>query len=181
MNNGYDTKLIIRMVAVIGALCLFVGIATRIRQNSQVTLADIPKAKPKEASESIITEDNDGASSKLTKEDSDGASSKLTTEDSGDASSELATDVVADTGSKQDTSTNSVSDMTEYEYHNFFYIIEEDKARLHILYYDSNHNVTTAELFCDPEKADETLKLYYDLYKAGHDFSDISQLSKYCD
>lgn len=169
MNNGYDTKLIIRMVAVIGALCLFVGIATRIRQNSQVTLADIPKAKPKEASESIITEDNDGASS------------KLTTEGSGGASSELATDVVADTGSKQDTSTNSVSDMTEYEYHNFFYIIEEDKARLHILYYDSNHNVTTAELFCDPEKADETLKLYYDLYKAGHDFSDISQLSKYCD
>lgn len=46
MNNNMDNKKIIQMVAAIGLLCLFVGIAARVRQLRQVTLSDYAKNNP---------------------------------------------------------------------------------------------------------------------------------------
>ena len=40
MDNNIDNKKVIQMVVIIGILCLFVGIVTRIRNNNLKTLAD---------------------------------------------------------------------------------------------------------------------------------------------
>ena len=54
-NNNFDSKKVIQMVAIIGILCLFVGIATRIRQNGQKTLADYESPSKTNISESGTT------------------------------------------------------------------------------------------------------------------------------
>lgn len=153
MNNDIDNKKIFQMVLVIGVLCLFVGIATRIRQGSLVTLSDLPK--------STLTD---------VAKDSDDTNSAENTKVSS------ATTTTAD-----NKKTSEDKHITKDEYDNFYYTTENDTASLHIMYYDSNHKLTTAELSCSEDKAEELLQLYFDLYKGGHDFQNINELNKYCE
>ena len=49
MGDKFEWKKIIQMVAIIGVLCIFVGIATRIMQKSQTSLSDYAKKNPETA------------------------------------------------------------------------------------------------------------------------------------
>jgi len=188
-NPNFDNKKIIQMVAVIGLLCLFVGIAARIRQNNQKTLADTYNSK--ESSASIGSDaDTENSSDDA---NSSGASCSSDTSSSSDASvgsntsgiSEAeATDNSGSNGVDSDStlSGSSLSDISDEEYDAFYYVDNSDGTSVvNLLYYDYSHNVTAGRLECESEQAYELMLIFYKLYKNHYEFSSIIPLSEYED
>lgn len=159
-NPNFDNKKIIQMVAVIGLLCLFVGIAARIRQNNQKTLADTYNSKESSAS---IGSDADTENSSDDAEASNNSGSN-------------------DTDSDSTLSGSSLSDISDEEYDAFYYVDNSDGTSVvNLLYYDYSHNVTAGRLECDSEQAYELMLIFYKLYKNHYEFSSIIPLSEYED
>ena len=159
MDNNFDKEKVLKMVAVVGLLCLFVGIATRIKQKSEVTLSDYAATHP-------VTESAEDA-----------------TEDSGtdDAATDEAGKDAAATGEASEDSTQGETEtMSQEEYDSFYYTVEASgTVIMHVLYYDSEHKVTKISFECSCENPDEALQLYYDLYKSEHEFKTATELYKY--
>ncbi len=174
MGNKYDWKKIMQMVAVIGILCLFVGIATRLLQKSQTSLSDYAKKNP-ETAYAVSPKDNKDkadAGSDYDKTDAGRTSDKTDagrTEDKNDTGKKTE-----DTGSAVAGEDHSITAQEIYD--NFYYTEEEQGYKFHIMYYDSSHNVSTAEVIMECDDPDEMLSLYYDLFKGEHEFEDISRI-----
>lgn len=152
MGDKYDWKKIIQMVAVIGVLCIFVGVFTRIMQKNQTSLSDYAVKNPEIAL----------AQSENSEESKTGDSSKENSEESSlDSTKE---------GSKPNDDADA-----------FYYTDLEDGYKFHILYYNSTKEVCTAEIVASPEDPYNALEICYDLYKAEHIFEDVSKLQEFFD
>jgi len=186
-NPNFDNKKIIQMVAVIGLLCLFVGIAARIRQNNQKTLADTYNSK--ESSASIGSDaDTENSSDDA---DSSGASGSSDTSSNSDASVGSSTSGISEAEDSNNSDSNdtdstlsgsSLSDISDEEYDAFYYVDNSDGTSVvNLLYYDYSHNVTAGRLECESEQAYELMLIFYKLYKNHYEFSSIIPLSEYED
>ncbi len=165
MGNEYDWKKIIRMVAVIGVLCLFVGIATRLFHKSQTSLSDYAKKNPEVAL----------ASPEKTDEEKNSV-------DALDAGSDSGKDKNGNSSGKAEKNDVKIlSDEEKEIYDNFFFTEETTGYKFHILYYNSKHEKSTAEVISFVSDPDETLKLFYDLYKAEHEFKNITEIQDFAD
>lgn len=160
MQNNYDWKKIIKMVAVIGVLCLFVGIATRLMQKSQTSLNDYARKNPEvalakpEAKETGETENPDNAGAK----DEDGAKEA------------------------EGTDGESIGGVSVQEiYDNFYYTDEKDGYKFRVMYYNSDHEICKAEISAEVEDPQEALQYLYDLFKAGHEFENYVELKSFLD
>lgn len=167
MNNQYDWKKIIKMVAVIGILCLFVGIATRLMQKSQTSLNDYARKNPEVAfAKPEAAEDGTEKSEPRVNADN---SSEKETKDTG-----------ADTG--KDAAGETVGGVSEQEiYDNFYYTDEENGYTFRVMYFDKDHKVCKAELKGDVDDPQDTLQYFYDLFKAEHEFENYAQLKEFFD
>ena len=171
MGDKYDWKKIIQMVAVIGVLCIFVGVFTRIMQKNQTSLSDYAVKNPEialaqsEKSEEGKAED---ASRDSSKENSE--------ENSLDSTKEGNKDTKTQSG-KEDAGVDKPNDDADA----FYYTDLEDGYKFHILYYNSTKEVCTAEIVASPEDPYNALEICYDLYKAEHIFEDVSKLQEFFD
>ncbi|MBR1861401.1 MAG: hypothetical protein IJ796_06040 [Lachnospiraceae bacterium] len=155
MDSRTDWKKIIQMVAVIGVLCLFVGIATRIYQKNQTSLDTYAKKNPeiayaKQEPEQELEPEPEAEEAELTKSDAENAA-----ENEGLTAQDI--------------------------YDNFYYTVEDEGYKFHIMYYNSKHEISTAELGGSVEDAAETLEYFYDLFKAEHEFGSIGELQGFLD
>lgn len=181
MDNNIDNKKIIQMVAIIGFLCLFVGIATRIRQNGQKTLADF---KPPSSSTTV----SDGSNETNSETDSAGSSTNVSS-DSYDTSSNTSESIVSDNASSgssdenassTSTGTNNIADISPEEYDAFYYVDNEDgTSTVKLLYYNTNQEIKPGILECSSENAYEIMLIFYKLYKNHYEFTSIIPLSEY--
>ena len=156
MGDKYDWKKIIQMVAVIGVLCIFVGVFTRIMQKNQTSLSDYAVKNPEIAlaqSENSEESKNEDASQDSSEENSEESSLDSTKE-----------------GSKPNDDADA-----------FYYTDLEDGYKFHILYYNSTKEVCTAEIVASPEDPYNALEICYDLYKSEHIFEDVSKLQEFFD
>ena len=152
MGDKYDWKKIIQMVAVIGVLCIFVGVFTRIMQKNQTSLSDYAVKNP----EIALAQSENSEESKT-----------------GDASRD---------SSKENSEESSVDSTKEGSDADAFYYTDlEDGYKFHILYYNSTKEVCTAEIVASPEDPYNALEICYDLYKAEHIFEDVSKLQEFFD
>ncbi len=145
---------------------------TRVMQKSQTSLNDYAKKNP-EIAYATPEEDEDGD----TKSDEEGS-------DLDKDGKESKTDKDSNTGkdSKSDKDSKNSTEITAQEiYDNFYYTDETDGYKFHLMYYTSKHELSTAELELNVEDPEETLTLFYDLFKAEHEFSSISDLQKFAD
>ena len=194
MDNNTDNKKIIQMVAVIGILCIFIGIATRIRHNSQRTLADYQPTAQTNVSESDAgSTSSTSASTSDTTYDSNGNSvsnidsvdNELSSSDSVDNSnsangSASTNESGSSNGSVSSNSTNILSEMTPAEYDAFYYTDNDDATSLvHLLYYNTDQEVTSGILECNSDEAYDLLLIFYKLYKNHYEFTSILPLSDF--
>ena len=160
MQNNYDWKKIIKMVAVIGVLCLFVGIATRLMQKSQTSLNDYARKNP-EVAYAKPEAAEDGEQQKAT-DDADNVSGKEIKE--------------------SDAAIEAVGGVSEQEiYDNFYYTDEKDGYTFRVMYFDTDHNVCKAELKGNVDDPQDTLQYFYDLFKAEHEFENYARLKEFFD
>ena len=171
MGNEYDWKKIIRMVAVIGVLCLFVGIATRVFHKSQTSLSDYAEKNPEVAL--AVPEKTD---EEKNSEDALDSGSDSDNDKNGNSSGKAEKN---DKTEKNDVKTQNDEEKEIYD--NFFFTEEKDGYKFHILYYNSKHEKSTAEVISLVSDPDETLKLFYDLYKAEHEFKNITEIQDFAD
>ncbi len=160
MGDKYDWKKIIQMVAIIGVLCIFVGIATRIMQKSQTSLSDYANKNPETA---LAVTEKDVVDEKDPKKNSSTVSVNESEND------------------KSDMETEDKDAEQQFIYENFYYTEESEGYKFRIAYYDSKHRVSTVELSANVEDPDETLSFFYDMYKAEHEFADIKDVQKMMD
>lgn len=160
MGDKYDWKKIIQMVAIIGILCLFVGVFTRIMQKNQTSLLDYAKNNP--------------------------SATLATSGDQKTGNSESEEVGEPETSGKEEPET-SVKDKPESSDKNndyadsFYYTDLEEGYKFHILYYNSMKEVCTAEIVASPEDPYNALEICYDLFKAEHIFEDVSKLQEFFD
>lgn len=173
MGDKYDWKKIIQMVAIIGVLCIFVGIATRIMQKSQTSLSDYAKKNPETALAVTEKESDDVTqkeSDKKSNEESDDKDQVNGKKDPAEVSDNNSGDESGEADAEQ-----------QFIYENFYYTEEAEGYKFRIAYYDSKHRVSTVELSANVEDPDETLSFFYDMYKAEHEFADIKDVQKMMD
>ena len=171
MGDKYDWKKIIQMVAVIGVLCIFVGVFTRIMQKNQTSLSDYAVKNPEIAlaqSENSEESKNEDASQDSSDENSE--------ESSLDSTKEGSKDTITQSG-KEDVGADKPNDDADA----FYYTDLEDGYKFHILYYNSTKEVCTAEIVASPEDPYNALEICYDLFKAEHIFEDVSKLQEFFD
>lgn len=181
MGDKYDWKKIIQMVAVIGVLCIFVGVFTRIMQKNQTSLSDYAVKNP----EIALAQSENSEESKT--EDASLDSSKENSEESSlDSTKEGSKDTITQSGKesgKEDAkgSEDAGADKPNDDADAFYYTDLEDGYKFHILYYNSTKEVCTAEIVASPEDPYNALEICYDLYKAEHIFEDVSKLQEFFD
>ena len=172
MDNNIDTKKVIQMVAIIGILCLFVGIATRIRQNSQVTLADYESPSQTSANST----NSDAADSGTTGSTVEASNPANSTENAGTGIGSGNNDL----NSSDSEDSALLSEMNHEEYDAFYYIDRPDgTALVYLLYYNTAHEITTGQLECNQDVAYDLLLIFYKLYKNQYEFTSITPLSEY--
>lgn len=175
MGDKYDWKKIIQMVAIIGVLCLFVGVFTRIMQKNQTSLSDYAVKNPEIAlaqSENSEESKNEDASQDSSEENSE--------ESSLDSTKEGSKDTITQSGKesgKEDAGAGKPNDDADA----FYYTDLEEGYKFHILYYNSTKEVCTAEIVASPEDPYNALEICYDLFKAEHIFEDVSKLQEFFD
>ena len=157
MGDKFEWKKIIQMVAIIGVLCIFVGIATRIMQKSQTSLSDYAKKNPETA---LAVPEKEETEEEKEKDKTDSKSDK---------------------NESKDNKSDNMSEEEQFVYDNFYYTEEEEGYKFRIAYYDSKHKVSTVEISSNVEDPDETLSFFYDMYKAEHEFTDIADIQKMLD
>ena len=172
MGDKYDWKKIIQMVAIIGVLCIFVGIATRIMQKSQTSLSDYAKKNP-ETALAVPEKDTESETEKESLTDND-------TKSDNEESYQKKTDKEKSDPEK-DKDSDKQDEEQQFIYDNFYYTEETEGYKFRIAYYDSKHKVSTVELSANVEDPDETLSFFYDMYKAEHEFADIKDVQKMMD
>lgn len=176
MNNQYDWKKIIKMVAVIGVLCLFVGIATRLMQKSQTSLNDYARKNPEVAFAKPEDDKNSDSKSDDDK-NSDGKAGESKADD-GKADDDKSDDGKA----SDDKAVAGPGGVSEQEiYDNFYYTDEENGYTFRVMYFDKDHKVCKAELKGDVDDPQDTLQYFYDLFKAEHEFENYAQLKEFFD
>lgn len=174
-NNNFDSKKVIQMVAIIGILCLFVGIATRIRQNGQKTLADYESPSKTNISESGTTATTPNDSESDT--DTDFNSNNENGIDSADNESD-SSDSTNSNGASSNS--NILSEMTQEEYDAFYYTDNSDgTSLLHLLYYNTSQELTTGLLECNSNEAYDLLLIFYKLYKNHYEFTSILPVGEF--
>lgn len=173
------------MVAIIGILCLFVGIATRIRQNGQKTLADYESPSKTNISESGTTTPNDSDSDTDTDFNSNnenGIDSADNESDSSDSTNNNGVTNNSSTTNNSGASSNSniLSEMTQEEYDAFYYTDNSDgTSLLHLLYYNTSQELTTGLLECNSNEAYDLLLIFYKLYKNHYEFTSILPVGEF--
>lgn len=175
MGDKYDWKKIIQMVAIIGVLCLFVGVFTRIMQKNQTSLSDYAVKNPEIAlaqSENSEESKNEDASQDSSEENSE--------ESSLDSTKEGSKDTITQSG-KESGKEDAGADKPNDDADAFYYTDLEEGYKFHILYYNSTKEVCTAEIVASPEDPYNALKICYDLFKAEHIFEDVSKLQEFFD
>lgn len=175
MGDKYDWKKIIQMVAIIGVLCLFVGVFTRIMQKNQTSLSDYAVKNPEIAlaqSENSEESKNEDASQDSSEENSE--------ESSLDSTKEGSKDTITQSG-KESGKEDAGADKPNDDADAFYYTDLEEGYKFHILYYNSMKEVCTAEIVASPEDPYNALKICYDLFKAEHIFEDVSKLQEFFD
>lgn len=169
MDNNIDNKKVIQMVVIIGILCLFVGIVTRIRNNNLKTLADYeaPSQTAGTTTDSTIDGTTGSSSDDI---DSNSESTEITgSEDTISGSS--------DSGAAANTSTIEIS--TE-EYDAFYYVEGADGiSTVYLLYYNNLHEVANGTLECSSDDAYELMLVFYKLYKNHYEFTSITPVSEF--
>ncbi len=166
MGDKFEWKKIIQMVAIIGVLCIFVGIATRIMQKSQTSLSDYAKKNP-ETALAVPEKDEDEEEKEKTENKEEKDKDK--------------TESKSDKNESKDNKSDKLSEEEQFVYDNFYYTEEEEGYKFRIAYYDSKHKVSTVEISSNVEDPDETLSFFYDMYKAEHEFTDIADIQKMLD
>ncbi|MCR4617315.1 MAG: hypothetical protein K5669_03880 [Lachnospiraceae bacterium] len=174
MGNKYDWKKIIQMVAVIGLLCFFVGIFTRIMQKSQTSLSDYAKKNPEVAYATL--EKSDSSEVAFSKDDAKNIDSQNLDSQNKDAQNK-------DTQNESTKDTDASKDeLPQKDYaDSFYYTDEEEGYKFHMMYYNSKKEICVAEIKATPEDPDNALSLAYDLFKAEHVFENVSELQKFFD
>ncbi len=175
MGDKYDWKKIIQMVAIIGVLCLFVGVFTRIMQKNQTSLSDYAVKNPEIAlaqSENSEESKNEDASQDSSEENSE--------ESSLDSTKEGSKDTITQSG-KESGKEDAGADKPNDDADAFYYTDLEEGYKFHILYYNSTKEVCTAEIVASPEDPYNALEICYDLFKAEHIFEDVSKLQEFFD
>ena len=175
MGDKYNWKKIIQMVAIIGVLCLFVGVFTRIMQKNQTSLSDYAVKNPEIAlaqSENSEESKNEDASQDSSEENSE--------ESSLDSTKEGSKDTITQSG-KESGKEDAGADKPNDDADAFYYTDLEDGYKFHILYYNSTKEVCTAEIVASPEDPYNALEICYDLFKAEHIFEDVSKLQEFFD
>ena len=176
MGDKYDWKKIIQMVAIIGVLCIFVGIATRIMQKSQTSLSDYAKKNP-ETALAVPEKESEDETEKVSDIDQE-----KDVVDEKDPKKNSSTDSVNESeNDKSDKESENKDTEQQFIYENFYYTEESEGYKFRIAYYDSKHRVSTVELSANVEDPDETLSFFYDMYKAEHEFADIKDVQKMMD
>lgn len=170
-NSNSDNKKIIEMVAVIGILLIFVGVATRIRQNSQVTLSKYATDTTNEdniSSETQIVDNNSSETQSV-----DNPSAETDTEDNPKAETQNVDNPKAETQTEDTALT-----MTQEEYDLFYYTDNEDNTSnvniLYYTYYDNEYLVQKGTLICDSEIAYDLLEIFYNLYKNKYPLTGVA-------
>ena len=171
MGDKYDWKKIIQMVAVIGVLCIFVGVFTRIMQKNQTSLSDYAVKNPE-----IALAQSENSEESKTGDVSRDSSKENSEESSLDSTKEGNKDTKTQSG-KEDAGADKPNDDADA----FYYTDLEDGYKFHILYYNSTKEVCTAEIVASPEDPYNALEICYDLYKAEHIFEDVSKLQEFFD
>ena len=167
MDSRTDWKKIIQMVAVIGVLCLFVGIATRIYQKNQTSLDTYAKKNPEIA---YAKQEPEQEPEQELKQEPEAEEAELTKNDAENA---------AENAAENDAENEGLTAQDIYD--NFYYTVEDEGYKFHIMYYNSKHEIRTAELGGSVEDAAETLEYFYDLFKAEHEFGSIGELQGFLD
>lgn len=171
MDNNIDNKKVIQMVAIIGILCIFVGVATRIRQNNQKTLGNYSKSETQATVDTSVSTISNGVDT-----DTHDANTSTSTA-SPDTTSSNTGDSTLDTNSND---AQLLSEITEYEYDHFYYTDTiDDNSKIHLLYYNDECEVEDGILECKSEDAYDLLLIFYKLYKTEYQFSSIKSLSEY--
>lgn len=188
-NTNRDYKKIISAIAFIGILCIFVGVASRIRQNRQRTLADLgPTLQSSSATDSGGADTGSSAlgstaSSNSASDNSDSnsagsnsaASNSFASNSSASGSSDVSNSV-----SHEATTDGAVTDITEAEYNSFFYIDNPDNtSTVYIMYYDFSHSVEKGSLVCTTDNAYDILLAFYRLYKNEYEFASIKPVTEF--
>ena len=176
MNNQYDWKKIIKMVAVIGVLCLFVGIATRVMQKSQTSLNDYARKNPEVALAKPDKEEESGeeGNKEVSTEAKDGKEDNKGSEGNKE---EKGNKEVKD--NKEENGTGEISEQEIYD--SFYYTDEKDGYKFRVMYYNSDHKVCKAEMSADVDDPQEALQYFYDLFKAEHEFKNYAELKGFLD
>jgi len=179
MDNNFDNKKIIQMVAIIGILCVFVGVATRIRQTHVQTLSSLNNNTKEEAASSIVAEQTAAVDNS-----NDNFNDKSTADSSNSGNSTVGNSTVGNSTADNSTADNSTADssmnMSQEEYNNFFYIVDSDGlAQITLLYYNYDHEITKGKLVSNEENAYELLLIFYKLYKNQYEFESIVPLSEF--
>ena len=154
-SNNVDWKKLIRMVAVIGVLCLFVGIATRVMQKSQTSLNDYARKNPEVALAKPDAEEDSAEKDEASAEEDEGADEGIS------------------------EGINGISEQEIYD--NFYYTDEKDGYKFRVMYYNTDHEVCKAELSGHVDDPQEALQYFYDLFKAEHEFKNFAELKSFLD
>ncbi len=186
-SNNVDWKKLIRMVAVIGVLCLFVGIATRVMQKSQTSLNDYARKNPEvalakpDAEEDSAEKDEATGGDEVTdgEEAVKGGDEVTDGEEAVKSGDEAAAE--EDEGADEGIS-EGINGISEQEiYDNFYYTDEKDGYKFRVMYYNTEHEVCKAELSGHVDDPQEALQYFYDLFKAEHEFKNFAELKSFLD
>ena len=173
-SNNVDWKKLIRMVAVIGVLCLFVGIATRVMQKSQTSLNDYARKNPE-----VALAKPDAEEDSAEKDEATGGDEVTDGEEAVKSGDEAAAE--EDEGADEGIS-EGINGISEQEiYDNFYYTDEKDGYKFRVMYYNTDHEVCKAELSGHVDDPQEALQYFYDLFKAEHEFKNFAELKSFLD
>ena len=175
MGDKYDWKKIIQMVAIIGVLCLFVGVFTRIMQKNQTSLSDYAVKNPE-----IALAQRENSEESKNEDASQDSSEENSEESSLDSTKEGSKDTITQSG-KESGKEDAGADKPNDDADAFYYTDLEEGYKFHILYYNSTKEVCTAEIVASPEDPYNALEICYDLFKAEHIFEDVSKLQEFFD
>lgn len=177
MNS--DTKKIIEMVAVIGILLIFVGVATRIRQNSQVTLSTYSSDKAEgshESSELQESQDSSGTQENSISSSTESNSISSGTQENSNSTSSVESNITSSADS--DSNASSSNTMTQEEYDAFYYTDNDDGTSnvniMYYIYYDNEYTVQDGTLICDSDIAYDLLDIFYTLYKNKYPLTEVA-------